>query len=112
MDIEVDESDEDVSVQPAKKKKGALTDFFDKVPPAKAAVARKASGASKPPPAKKAPAKKKADSDVEENSMVIEHVPLPPPRAAPSRAARAAPKQAYIDVGSDDEGNDSIFVDE
>jgi hypothetical protein len=105
-DIEVNDSDDEVSAPASKKKKasgpqGALTDFFDKKP--SAPVARKAS-ASKPAPAKKAASKaKRNDSDDDDDFDVdLDDAPAVVPARASARPARAPPKKAYIDLSDED----------
>lgn len=106
-DIEVNDSDDEVSAPAPKKKKasgpqGALTDFFDKKP--SAPVARKAS-ASKPAPAKKGASKAKrneSDDDDDFDVDLDDARAVVPARAPSARPARAPPKKAYIDLSDED----------
>ncbi|KAI0706215.1 DNA topoisomerase [Cytidiella melzeri] len=106
------DSDDEPVAKPAKKANGkALTDFFDKVPPAKP-TARKASGSSQTSkakaPAKKPAAKKVVESDVD---VSMDDAPPAPKRTeAPKRAARTATK-TYIDISEEDDGSASEFED-
>lgn len=100
------ESDDEMSLKPAKKRKVGekpITDFFGKAPTKAAApTARKASGSqatnAKAAPAKKAPAKKVVVSDDDES---MDDAPPPPPK----RAARKAAPKTYIDIESDEDGD-------
>ncbi|KAF9242373.1 DNA topoisomerase [Melanogaster broomeanus] len=99
-----DDSDDEVYIRPAAKKKKTVTDFFDKVPAgptevAKKPAARKASG-SKPAAAKK-PAAKKVESEDDE-AMMSDAVEARP--AAPKRATRGK-AQKYIEIESDSDGD-------
>ncbi|CAK5279846.1 unnamed protein product [Mycena citricolor] len=98
LDSAVDSDDE-----PPRKKQAAVTDFFGK-------ETRKISKSMKPasPPKKKtAPPKKVVDSDDEDEDDLV--VAAGPSRARP---ARAAPKK-YVEISDgEDEGDDSMFVDD
>jgi len=63
---------------------------------------------------KAAPAKgkgKRVVSDDDDDDIDFDDIPKPPPRAAPGRSARTAPKK-YVEVSDDDEGDASMFVDD
>ncbi|KAH8101531.1 type II DNA topoisomerase [Cristinia sonorae] len=118
LDVEEDDSDDDIYMKPAAKKQKledgstasgsqkSVTDFFDKVPAKKAgagagATARKASGAAAKPTAtkkKKAPA---SDDDGQSDSDVpVGKKPVATARKA--SGSKPAPKKKAVDL-SDDE---------
>ncbi|KZT24682.1 type II DNA topoisomerase [Neolentinus lepideus HHB14362 ss-1] len=92
-----DNSDDDLYLQPVKKRKAQqpVTDFFDKVP--KKTQSRKPSG-SKAPAAQPRKASKKVDSDDE---LEMSDAPPPPLTKRPTRVAA----KKYIEVTSDDDGD-------
>lgn len=114
-------NESDGALEPASKKT-KVTDFFGKSAPASKkkegaapTTGRKISQSMKPasPPKPKARPKPKVDSDSEDDGfMDYDELPAPKKVAPPARAARAAPKK-YVEVISDDEGEeDSIFEDD
>lgn len=120
------DSDDEMYMKPARKKKIAqadLNDFFDKVPvlPAKKAPTARKVSSSKPAPSKKVPPKKNiiSDDDDDDDSMGSDaSAPAVERPVAPKRVARAAPKR-YIEVLSEDEegpptteADDSLFMDD
>ncbi|KAF5377158.1 hypothetical protein D9615_006417 [Tricholomella constricta] len=118
-----EDSDDDLYIKPAAKKK-KVTDFFEKAAPKTtepvAPTARKLSKsmkpASPPKPKPKAKAKVVSDSDHDDDLMNYDELPVPKKAApAPARAARAAPKK-YVEILSDDDddGNEdaSMFEDD
>lgn len=104
--IDEDDSDEDMYVKPAKKKKpaGDSTEYFGKAGPAtkKAGVVpRKISQSMKPASPPKAKKGKKAEES--DDMMDYDDLPKPPARStAPARAARGAVKK-YVEIMSDDD---------
>ncbi|KAF8060944.1 DNA topoisomerase II [Lyophyllum atratum] len=119
--IPSDDSEDDLYVKPAPKKK-KVTDFFEKATTktkelAAAPTARKISKSMKPasPPKVKAKAKSKVTSDSDDDLMDFDKLPLPKAAPAPARAARAVSKK-YVEILSDDddEGNEdaSMFEDD
>ncbi|KAK0198122.1 DNA topoisomerase II [Armillaria mellea] len=116
--LEMEEEDDDED-EPAPKKKKAVasqppvTNYFTKAGPSepkKMKLTKKMKPAS-PPKAKKSPPKV-VDSDDDDDDMDYDAIPKPPRTTRPPRSAAAASRK-YMDVeDSEEDGNDSIFVED
>jgi hypothetical protein len=112
-----DESDDSMSIKPAKKKKVQVTNFFDKVPgPSeveKKPAARKTVPPSKPVAKKAAKKVVASDDDDDADDIVVRGKSAVPARNAPQRTARATAKK-YIDLDdeSDENASESMFLDD
>lgn len=90
-----------------KSKQSEVTEFFGKAGPSKKPTVRKISKSMKPASPPKAKKRVVAESDDED----YDSVPKAPPVRAAGRAARGAVKK-YVEILSDDEGSESLFVDD
>ncbi|KAG7450762.1 type II DNA topoisomerase [Guyanagaster necrorhizus] len=115
LEMEEEEENDDGGEPVPKKKAGTtqspVTDYFTKAGPSepkKTKLTKKMKPAS-PPKAKKSPPKV-VDSD-DDDDMDYDSIPKPPRTTRPPRAAAAS--RNYMDVeNSDEDGDDSIFIDE
>ncbi|TFK76656.1 type II DNA topoisomerase [Pluteus cervinus] len=127
-DADDEGDDEEEGTKPKRAKatttaQSSVTDFFGKAGPSggtKKPVQRKVSEKKKPAASPKGKKGKKADSDSDGDALMdYDELPKPPPRAAPSRAARKVSSK-YVEISDDDDdegggGGDadsSIFIDD